>query len=275
MITPPELLGLAESVVSEAGSLVAAGRRGEVEVSDTKSSPTDVVTAVDVAAEQLNRNRILTDRPGDGFLGEETGEVTGSSGVRWVVDPIDGTVNYLYEIAQFAVSLAVEVDGAAVAGVVHNPMSVETFTALRGEGAWLNGAAIRCSKRDDVAQALVGTGYGYRADVRTHQAAEISRLVSQVRDIRRFGAATLDLCFVACGRLDAHVERGLKPWDLAAAGLIAAEAGARVEGLHGAPAGELLVIAAPDSLFDALHGQLVASGYVDWPLTDWPAAMSP
>ncbi|MGH3446690.1 MAG: inositol monophosphatase family protein [Nocardioidaceae bacterium] len=261
-----QLLALAESTAVEAGELIARGRRGTVEVAQTKSSPTDVVTAVDMASEELIRRRIGESRPADGFVGEEGDDTVGSSGVTWVADPIDGTVNYLYDIPQFAVSLAARVDGEVAIGVVHNPTSGETFTAVRGEGAWCKGGRIAPSDCVDVSRALVGTGYGYRADMRKAQAAEIAQLLPQVRDIRRFGSAALDLCFCACGRLDAYVERGLQSWDLAAGGLIAEEAGVRVEGLHGEPAGERLVVAAPARLFDAMHAQLVAAGFAEWPL---------
>lgn len=266
-----DLLPLAESVAREAGELVRKGREGSVAVAATKSSPTDVVTAVDLASEKLIRERILTARPDDAFVGEEGADVAGNSGVTWVADPIDGTVNYLYGIPSYAVSLAAQVDGRSVVGVVHNPHSGETFTAVRDGGAFLGGAPIRANRIDDPARALVGTGYGYRADVRIHQAAELERLVPRIRDVRRIGSAALDLCSVATGRLDAYVERGLKPWDLAAGQLIAEEAGARVEGLHGADPAELLVVCAPADLFDPLHALLLDCGFGDWPLTDWPA----
>jgi myo-inositol-1(or 4)-monophosphatase len=259
------LLLLAERVARQAGRVVAAGRHGDVEVTRTKSSPTDVVTAVDLAAEQVIRQQILAARPGDGFIGEEGEDVEGSSGVRWVADPIDGTVNYLYGIPQYAVSLAAELDGEVVAGVVHNAATGETFTASRGHGAQLDGRPVVASACTDLASALLGIGYGYRADARAAQAVEVSRLVAQVRDVRRLGSAALDLCFVACGRLDAYVERGLKRWDLAAGGLVAREAGARVEGLDGEAASELLVVAAPEPLFERFHGLLVASGFGEWP----------
>lgn len=266
-----DLLALAESVAREAGELVRKGREGSVEVAATKSSPTDVVTAVDLASEKLIRERILTARPDDAFIGEEGDDVVGSSGLTWVADPIDGTVNYLYGLPSYAVSLAVQTDGRSVVGVVHNPASGETFTAARGAGAFLDGVQIRANPIDDPARALVGTGYGYRVDVRTHQAAELERLVPRIRDLRRIGSAALDLCSVACGRLDAYVERGLKPWDLAAGQLIAEEAGARVAGLNGAEPSELLVVCAAEELFDPLHELLLDCGYDAWPLTDWPA----
>jgi myo-inositol-1(or 4)-monophosphatase len=264
------LLALAQSVAREAGALVVAGRSGSVTVAETKSSPTDVVTAVDLASERLIRDRVLSARPDDGFLGEEGDDVVGTSGVRWVADPIDGTVNYLYGLPQYAVSIAAEVAGEVVAGIVHNPVAQESFAAVRGSGATLNGRPIAVSQCTEPREALVATGFGYRADVRTHQAAELTGLLPRVRDIRRLGSAALDLCFLACGRVDAYVERGLKPWDLAAGRLIALEAGARVEGLHGRPAGELLAVAAGPRLFPSFVQLLEEAGFDDWPMPDWP-----
>ena len=265
-----ELLALAVRVATAAGELVLRGRQQPVEVADTKSSPTDVVTAVDLASERLIRSTIWATRPDDGFVGEEGDDVPGTSPVTWVADPIDGTVNYLYGLPQFAVSLAARVGDQTVAGVVHNPQAAETFTAVLGGGARLNGRPIHVSGCVESAYALVGTGYAYRADVRAHQAVETARLVPRVRDVRRLGSAALDLCFVACGRLDAHVERGLKPWDLAAGELIATEAGAIVGGLYGARASERLVVAAAGGLFGPFEALLVSCGYDDWPLTGWP-----
>jgi len=267
---PLELLSLATSVTTEAGRLLEEAQRGRIEVADTKSSPTDVVTAVDLRSEELIRKQILTARPDDGFVGEEGDDLAGSSGVTWVADPIDGTVNFLYKIPQFAVSLAAVADGETLAGVVLNPVSGEMFTAARGDTARLDGEPIRVSRRRDVSQALVGTGYHYRADVREVQGMEQARLMARVRDLRRMGSAALDLCFVACGRFDAYVERGLKPWDLAAGRLIVTQAGGRVEGMNGDEPGELVVVAASGDLFPAFHDELAAAGFDAWPLTHWP-----
>jgi myo-inositol-1(or 4)-monophosphatase len=270
MPSPNELLELAVEVATKAGRLVAERRRGVVQVSDTKSSPTDIVTAVDVASEQLIRREIRHARPQDGFVGEEGRDTVGTSAVTWVADPIDGTVNFVYNIPQFAVSLAARVADEVLAGVVHNPLSGETFTAVLGGGAFLNGQPITVSGCEDVASALVGIGYAYRADVRALQGLETARLVPVVRDVRRFGSAALDLCFIACGRLDGYVERGLKPWDLAAGSLVAQEAGARVAGLHGAEASEQIVVAAPEGLFATFEEALLEAGYGDWPMPSWP-----
>jgi myo-inositol-1(or 4)-monophosphatase len=184
--------------------------------------------------------------------------VAGAPGaVRWVLDPIDGTVNYLYGLPQYAVSLAAEVDGAVVAGVVINAATGAEWTATRGGGAWHEGRRLTPSVRTTLDQALVGTGFGYDAKRRAHQGAVVAQLITRVRDIRRFGAAALDLCAVAEGTLDAYYEKGLNPWDHAAGGLIATEAGATVAGLNGAPPGLGMVVAAPPALFGPLHDLLV------------------
>lgn len=256
-----ELLSLAVDTAHEAGELIRERRDGvtRMAVSATKSTPTDVVTESDTAAEELIRSRLLAARPGDAVLGEEGGSSAGESGLRWVVDPIDGTVNYLYGIPQYAVSIAAQRGGAGgdtVVGVVHNPAGGETWTATRGGGAWLNGSPVHESGCDRLDLALVATGFGYDAGRRERQAEILRQILPSVRDVRRAGAASLDLCAVAMGRVDAYYERGLGPWDLAAGGLIAAEAGAVVAGLRGAAAGPDLVIAAGPALFDALHGLL-------------------
>ena len=257
-----DLLALAVDTAREAGALVAR-RRAEapVEVAATKSSPTDVVTASDTAAERLIRERIAAARPDDGFLGEEGGGQSGRTRVRWVVDPIDGTVNYLYGIPFYAVSIAAEVDGQVAVGAVHNPVSGETWTAVAGRGARLDGRPVRVGDLTDPAHALVGTGFNYDVRTRTAQAQQVARLLPRVRDIRRIGAASLDLCAVAMGRLDAFVEQGLKPWDLAAGGLVAREAGARLGGLGDAEAGEGLVVATNPGLWEPLQDLLRATGF--------------
>jgi myo-inositol-1(or 4)-monophosphatase len=253
-----KLLELATDVATEAARLIVERRHGStITVADTKSTTTDVVTAVDRESEELIRSRILAVRPDDSFLGEEGNDVTGSSPVRWVVDPIDGTVNYLYDIPTYAVSIAVEVDGDTVAGVVVDAPRGETFTASKNGGAFLNGSPIRVSGCTDLRQALVGTGFGYDPDRRVVQAEVVRGLIGRVRDIRRIGVGAIDLCYVACGRLDAAYERGLNVWDYAAGALIAAEAGARVGGLHEAPVSPDFSLAASPGIFDPLHDALV------------------
>jgi myo-inositol-1(or 4)-monophosphatase len=264
---PAQLLALAVETAREAGELVARGRAGAAESVGTKSSPVDVVTAVDTASEELVVSRLLGARPDDGVLGEEGAARPGTSGVRWVVDPIDGTVNFLYGLPGYAVCIAAEVDGVVRAGVVLNAATGELFTATAGGGAHLStpggGAPARLavSAPASLEVALVGTGFGYRVEQRRAQGAVVAQLLPQVRDIRRLGSAALDLCTVAAGRVDAYYELHLNPWDFAAGALIAAEAGAVVTGLPGRPFGQPLGIAAAPSvaepfvaLLDRLHG---------------------
>jgi myo-inositol-1(or 4)-monophosphatase len=253
-----ELLAIALDAAREAGELLVSAD-GRVSVAATKSSPTDVVTEMDRRAEALIRSRILDARPGDAILGEEGGQ-TGDAPVRWVIDPLDGTVNYLYGLHDWAVSIAAEVSGVVRAGVVAVPRRGETFAAVLGGGAWLEAGgtrvALRCNAGVPLEQALVATGFGYRATRRQVQGEVVAALLPRVRDIRRAGAASVDLCAVAAGRLDAYYERGLNYWDYAAGGLIAAEAGAVVAGLAGAPAGTSMTVAASPDLFGQLAGLL-------------------
>lgn len=192
----------------------------------TKSSETDVVTAADRATEQLIRARLAELRPGEGVLGEEEGGAARLDGLHWVVDPIDGTVNYLYGYPWFAVSVAAQLDGVSVAGAVVEPVSGRVWSAGLGLGAELDGTPLHVSAADRLELSLVATGFGYRVERRRRQAAMVAGLVGQVRDIRRAGAGSLDLCAVAAGWVDAYVEHGLSRWDWAAGALIAAEAGA-------------------------------------------------
>jgi fructose-1,6-bisphosphatase/inositol monophosphatase family enzyme len=259
--TPPELLTIAIEVARDAADTAYRMRAEGVVVAATKSTVTDVVTAADRAVERQILDALAARRPDDSVLGEEYGEGAAGaarSGVRWIVDPIDGTVNYLYGLPHSAVSLAAEVDGVVVAGVVRNLYTGEEWTATAGGGAWRDGVRLRCSGEADLGQALVGTGFGYDAGRRAHQARVVAGLIAHVRDIRRLGAAALDLCLVAEGRLDAYFEKGLAAWDLAAGGLVAAEAGVRVAGLAGGPPGPDLVVAAPPALFAPLHDRLAA-----------------
>lgn len=254
-----ELLVLAEHAAREAAAFIADRRPADL-IAETKSSPTDMVTEMDTGAEQLIRKAILERRPDDAFLGEEGGEDDGASGVRWVVDPIDGTVNYLYDLPAFAVSIGVEVAGATVVGVVAAPRFGEVYTAVLGAGAWCNGRPIQARPATDLADALVATGFGYRAERRERQGAIVQALLPRVRDIRRAGSAALDLCAVAAGRVDGYFERGTFAWDRSAGALIATEAGAVVGGFHGAGASEEIVIAAPRGTFAVLHDTLVELG---------------
>ncbi|MDX6196957.1 MAG: monophosphatase [Actinomycetota bacterium] len=252
------LLELATRLAREAGALALEMRVG-VKQLDPKSSPTDVVTAADQAVERLLVDGINTARPDDGLLGEEGASDPGTSGLRWVVDPIDGTVNYLYGIPQWAVSIGVEDDRGALVGVVYDPAKEELWQAVRGAGSTLNGVPLRCTSVTSLGQALVATGFGYDARRRAAQAEALRDVLPNVRDIRRAGAGSLDLCSVAAGRVDAYYEQGLSPWDLSAGTLIAREAGARVEGLKGRPPSADLVVAAGPGIFDALHDLLAAA----------------
>jgi myo-inositol-1(or 4)-monophosphatase len=258
MPTPAdELLAVAVEVARAAADLARDLREQGVTGVLTKSTATDVVTAADKATEQYVIDALHERRPGDSVLGEESGESTGVGAVRWILDPIDGTVNYLYGLPHYAVSLAAEVDGVVVAGVVRNAATGEEWTATRGGGAWRAGRRLGGSGVTELAQTLLATGFGYSADRRAHQAQVVARVLPLVRDIRRWGAAALDLCFAAEGRVDAYFEKGLNLWDHAAGGLVAAEAGLLVTGLAGAPPGPDLVLVAPPAIHGALHDALV------------------
>jgi myo-inositol-1(or 4)-monophosphatase len=255
-LTLGELRALAESVAREAGALLRGAFDGpELRIS-SKSTPTDLVSEADHAAEKLIRDRLAAARPDDGVLGEEGGDRAGTSGIRWVVDPLDGTVNFLFGIPQWAVSIACEDADGALAGVVYDPVRDELFSAERDGTAMLDGAPISASTRQDLATALVGTGFGYDAEVRRAQAAVVARLLPDVRDIRRLGAAAIDLAWTACGRLDAYYEHGLNPWDLAAGRLICERVGLEVRDL--APVGPSApgVLVAPPALIAALAERL-------------------
>jgi myo-inositol-1(or 4)-monophosphatase len=252
-----ELLQLARATAEEAAELVGAGRGTAADQVDTKSSPVDVVTAVDTASEALIVRRLLAARPDDGVLGEEGASREGTSGVRWVVDPIDGTVNFLYGLPAYAVSIAGEVDGRTEVGVVLNVATGELFTAVRGQGAWLTapGAAavqLHGSAPVSLEQTLVATGFGYRVEQRRAQGAVVAQLLPEVRDIRRNGCASLDLCSAAAGRVDAYYELHLKPWDHAAGALVAAEAGLVVTGTAGRPFAEPMAVAAAPTVAEPL-----------------------
>ncbi|HEY7070340.1 MAG TPA: inositol monophosphatase family protein [Acidimicrobiales bacterium] len=243
---PEQLLALATDVATRAARLLVEAQGRERISVDTKSSRTDMVTEMDRASEQLIARELLTARPEDGIVGEEGSARTGTSGLRWVVDPIDGTTNYLYGFPGWSVSIAVEDDEGVVAGVVVDPSHNDVFGATRGGGARRNGRPIRCSAQTVLAEALLATGFNYQADQRRRQAEILVALLPQVRDIRRMGSASLDLCSVACGRVDAYYERGVSWWDIAAGSLIAAEAGAVVFSLDDGPVtGDSVMASAP------------------------------
>ena len=248
-----DLLALAEAVAREAGAqLLAAFARTDHAVS-AKSSPTDLVSEADHAAEALIRERLLAARPQDGILGEEGGDAAGSSGVRWVVDPLDGTVNFLFGIPQWAVSIACEDADGTLAGTVYDPVRDELWSASRHGSARLDGRPVQGSRQGDLAQAMVATGFSYGAEARAAQGAVVARLLPRVRDIRRLGSAALDLAWAAGGRVDAFYERGLNPWDLAAGALLCERAGLVVVDLPPAAAAGAGVLAAPPALVAPLR----------------------
>jgi myo-inositol-1(or 4)-monophosphatase len=252
-----ELLKVAVEAAQMAGELLLerakAGREREV---TSKSTPTDLVSEADLASEQAIKALLAARRPDDGFVGEEGGSEQGTSGLSWVVDPLDGTVNFLFGIPQWCVSVAVEDGEGTVAGAVYDPNRGELFTATRGGRAMLDGpegkVELRGSEREDLATAMVATGFAYDAKVRAAQSKVLARAASKVRDIRRFGSAALDLGWTASGRFDAYFERTVKPWDIAAGALICERAGLRVLDL---PEHEDLpygILAAPEALAEEL-----------------------
>jgi myo-inositol-1(or 4)-monophosphatase len=263
------LRDLALSAAREAVTLARSMRWGGIDVADTKSSSTDVVTAADHASEELIRTRILAVRPDDAILGEEGEDHAGTSGVRWIIDPIDGTVNYLYGLSDWAVSIAAELGGEVVAGaVIHGTSGVE-YAAARGAGATRDGRPIAVRPTPPVSERLVHTGFGYRSDVRVHQAACIAALLPRVRDIRRIGSSALDICHVADGSGDAYVEEGPRPWDYSAAALVLTEAGGRFgllpgrlhEAVPGAPT-DALVVGTPADGWDTFVAALGDAGFL-------------
>ncbi len=251
---PRELLDLAVLAAEDAAELLRTSRPDTV---DTKSSGTDMVTDLDRAAEALIIGHLLDARPDDGVLGEEGGERTGTSGVRWIIDPLDGTTNYIYDYPAYGVSIAAEADGEVVAGVVVDITRAQRYTATAGGGAECDGRPIHVSAVSDLATALVATGFSYDRVTRGRQAEVLATVLPGVRDIRRSGSAALDLCTLACGRVDAFWERALAPWDRAAGGLVAAEAGARVGALLDRE--PITLVAAPPQLYDAFATLLEAA----------------
>jgi myo-inositol-1(or 4)-monophosphatase len=250
-----ELLHLAREAARAAASVLLAEWPLVLDegASATKSSATDPVTRADVAAQQVIADVIVKARPGDAILGEEGLNRPGDSGWRWVVDPLDGTVNYLYGRDHWSVSIAVQDPvGTTVVGVVLAPALARTYTAARGQGSWLDGQRLAVRPGTDLARGVIGTGFSYGAAIRAVQAEVLSRLLPAVADIRRCGSAALDLADVASGRIDAFYENDLSPWDWAAGALLAAEAGASVAELPG-PGGRSGIVAATPALAGPLR----------------------
>jgi myo-inositol-1(or 4)-monophosphatase len=253
-----DLHALATEIARDAGALALRRRQEGVAIAATKSAAADIVTEADREVEALIRARLREARPGDGFLGEETGADAAATGVTWVVDPIDGTVNYAYGIPVWAVSIAAvtgEPDPAtwtAEAGAVYAPVTDELFHAVRGGGAWLGDVRLAVNAERGVAGALLATGFGYDPATHAGDLARVARVMPLARDLRRIGAASLDLAYVAAGRLDGYFERGLNPWDHAAGALLVTEAGGVVGGAPGGRPGRAMTIASGAALFDDL-----------------------
>jgi len=248
-----QLLVLARDLAIRVGDTALAGRRRGLRNVETKSTATDMVTEYDRATEREIVSTLRRLRPHDAIVGEEDGSHEGDSGLTWYIDPIDGTTNFLYDLPMWAVSIGVHDTNGPLCGVVHAPALRETFTATRGGGAHLNGRTISCGSVVDLTQALVATGFNYSAANRVVQANRLPGIIDKIRDVRRLGAASLDLCFVACGRYDGYFEEHLYPWDFAAASLIVTEAGGEfttIEAESGLTSG---VLAANAGLFGQIR----------------------
>jgi myo-inositol-1(or 4)-monophosphatase len=251
-----DLRALAADLATRAGALALGGRRrlgvGLPIAHDTKSTPSDPVTEFDRAAEALIVDTLRSRRPDDSIVGEEGAGHAGSSGLEWHVDPIDGTVNFVYDLPAWCTSVAVVDERGPLAGAVYVPVTDELFSAARGAGATRNGTPIRCSSASDLAVSLIGTGFSYSPATRERQAHRLAALIPLVRDVRRYGSAALDLCMVACGRLDAYYEEHLNSWDLAAGVLIASEAGAVTSNFADGVAEPAATVAAAPAIHEAL-----------------------
>jgi myo-inositol-1(or 4)-monophosphatase len=252
--SPTALRVIAAECARAAGELllarfVAGGERAV----GSKSSPTDVVSEADFAAERAIRELLAARRPGDAILGEEGGETQAGEGLRWIVDPLDGTVNFLFGVPQWCVSVAVCDDEGGLAGAVFDPLRDEIFCGERGGPATLNGTPLSGSTKADLASSLVGTGFAYEAAVRMQQAAVLARVLPVVRDVRRMGSAALDLAWAAAGRYDAFYERGVQAWDIAAGSLLCECSGLVVRRLEADGAAPEGVVVAPAGIVDELH----------------------
>jgi myo-inositol-1(or 4)-monophosphatase len=253
------LLDLAERAAQAAGGLLVERFHGVASGIDYKSSQTDPVSDADRDAEALITAMLRAERPGDGLVGEEGAGAVGESGLEWVVDPLDGTVNFLYAQPAFAVSIACEDDAGTLVGVVHQPLSGETFSARRGGGAQRGDLRLSVNRPESLARALVATGFSYEPERRALQGAIAARLLPQVRDLRRAGSAALDLAWVACGRLDGYFEHGLNAWDWAAGALLVSEAGGEVRRLPAAGGLPDALVAGAPAIVAALADRLPAA----------------
>ena len=262
-VDPVDLLVLAVEAGEAAAAFLMEGLHRERTLVATKSSATDMVTEMDQRSEAMIVDHLLAARPADGLLGEEGASKSGTSGIVWVIDPLDGTTNYLYGHPGFSVSIAAVAGDVTLAGVVVDPVHGETYTATTGGGSRVNGRPLTGPRPGGLPEALVGTGFSYDPARRARQGQVVAAMLAQIRDLRRGGGAAVDLCLVAQGRLDAYYERGLAPWDLAAGCLIAQEAGAIVGDFDGGIAGPHGALAAHPDLFDLLAERLRAAGAAD------------
>jgi myo-inositol-1(or 4)-monophosphatase len=251
-VSTGDLLELALRIGREAAAMLM-DRPAELEV-NTKSTAIDVVTQMDIKVEKFIVDQLLAARPNDGLIGEEGADRPSTSGITWVIDPLDGTVNYLYDLPGWNVSIAAKDEEGQLIGVVTAPSINSTWWAVRGGGAFFNGKPIRCNDPIELNRAMIATGFQYDVNHRGKQIEHVSKILPLIRDVRRNGAAAVDLCHVAMGRVDAYYEHGLKEWDWAAAGLIAREAGARF-GLYG-QAPYMMTLAAGPQLFAELEAFL-------------------
>jgi len=252
-----DLLTLAQNLARRAGTQARIGRSQGMHVVGTKLTDTDMVTKFDREAEAMIIAGLRAARPDDSIVGEEGGGHRGTSGVEWHVDPIDGTTSFMYGLPTWCVSIGAQDADGALVGAVFLPDLDEMFVARRGHGATLNDAPLHCSGLSDVSKALVATGFSYTPAQRTVQSRRLTEFIHRIRDVRRMGAAAIDICFVACGRLDAYFEENLHSWDILAAELIAREAGARGGDFSGGPLRAPEVLVATPGVFDALSAMLV------------------
>lgn len=254
-----ELLDIARDLATSAGDMALAGRKAGLQHVHTKTTATDMVTEFDQASEKLIVEGLRQQRPHDAIVGEEGANVVGSSGITWHIDPIDGTTNFLYDLPAWAVSIGASDAEGPIAGVVYIPALAEMFTATRGGGAFLNGSPIHCNRITDVSQALVCTGFSYSPKQRTIQSRRVAEFIHLIRDIRRAGAAAIDLCYVACGRIDAYFEENLHQWDIAAGILIAHEAGCASGDFAGEKAHPAEILVAAPAIFDQLSNLIITA----------------
>lgn len=259
MSAPDQLRELAATLAKAAGQYVMSGRAAGELSALTKTSPTDMVTQFDTASERMIVDGLRARRPDDGIVGEEGTDDPGTSGIHWLIDPIDGTTNFFYGLPGYAVSIAACDEHGALAGAVYVPATDELFTGARGHGATLNGIPIGCSATTELRHALVATGFSYDSQRRSAQAARLASVIGLVRDVRRLGAAAVDLCYVAAGRFDCYYEQWLNPWDLAAGLLIAHEAGCVSGDFAGGPVRPAEVLVTNPHLFQPLRALIAAA----------------